>query len=66
MYRFVRVCVLAVVVVLTLASPAWAYMNCSATVTAYSNGSQMCEETCHFYSNETGAYQGYITREWQC
>lgn len=44
----------------------FAYYTCSATITVSASGGQSCSRTCHFYDNETGAYQGRMTMNYRC
>jgi len=51
---------------LAAAPTALAYYNCEYVINVYASGGQTCERICRFYNNETGAYQGSISMEFQC
>lgn len=46
--------------------PALAWTYCYDEITVDGNNNVSCASVCEFYSNETGEYQGYIRRDYQC
>ena len=57
---------MSAIALIALGPQALAYYNSSYTVTVYASGGQICSWTCSFYDNETAAFQGTISREFQC